>query len=377
MWTLLGALIAAIFIQILARGIKGRDAIGLAVLAAILAIPCGIILSAALGYAALEPSLSGDAARLAELQQTEQGAVNATVFLFSFAGGAVIPALLVLLMKPAKLGQDPQTPAMPTPAPDISGRYTPVEPSVAAPVAVAMPDAKPLRAMHRRPKIPGFEPVIGNGAGEEMLDIEPVYGLVSGIEYQDANGEISRRRISFSAINAEGWIDAYCFERKAPRRFRIDRIRHFYDLDGAQYSPEEYFGMMQNADARLEITESMRPPVWESHWRDMLVLTAMARIDGIMEDSETAMILNVLDTVFDAEGLIIGPAEEKALIQRLRRMKPEPDVALRAAKGLSRKPIALRLHLISAAEKVMKADGISSAKEQTFYTELRQQLDIV
>ena len=293
-----------------------------------------------------------------------------------FAGCAV----LIIGRKTAEV-----PPPQPAAAPRASAPKTrPVgqaerrEPTISGPpVAAYQPPEKPLRAMHKRPKIPGFEPAIGDGQGEETLDIEPIYGLVAGIEYQDANGEISRRRISFSEISDAGVIDAYCFERKAPRRFRIDRLRKFFDLNGHEFTPAEYFAMMKTADARLEITEKMRPPVWQSHWRDILVLSVMARADGVMEDSETATILAALTAVLDSESVTMGPAEERALIARIRRVKAEPEMALRAAKGLSKKPMALRLRLIAAAQSVMDADGVRDADEQRYFAALRHHLDVV
>lgn len=50
-------------------------------------------------------------------------------------------------------------------------------------------------------------------------------GLALFIRYEDGSGEISQRRIRCASFDpGHDALNAYCFEREAPRQFRLDRI---------------------------------------------------------------------------------------------------------------------------------------------------------
>lgn len=64
-----------------------------------------------------------------------------------------------------------------------------------------------------------------NDDAEPAVKTEGGIGLAFYIEYRAADGELSKRRISCKRFEpATNTVLAYCYERRAARRFRVDRI---------------------------------------------------------------------------------------------------------------------------------------------------------
>lgn len=80
---------------------------------------------------------------------------------------------------------------------------------------------------------------------DKLEEIEKVGGLSVIIEYTDSKGATSQRLITcrnLSVRAGKDYINAYCHNRKAPRSFRIDRIKNIFDSKtGECLSPAQAF----------------------------------------------------------------------------------------------------------------------------------------
>lgn len=106
------------------------------------------------------------------------------------------------------------------------------------------------------------------------------------IEYEAANGERTRRRISMRSLkrgNGVIFLNAYCMERRAMRQFRVDRITGMITEDGEILDPAAYFALQGvplrvqteaeafTADCAARALKEMRP--------GLVMLAAVARAD--------------------------------------------------------------------------------------------------
>lgn len=83
--------------------------------------------------------------------------------------------------------------------------------------------------------------------GPPAYEAEPISGYACIIDYVDGFDEESSRRITCHRVERERshfYVAAYCHERSAPRRFRIDRIREVIDLHTGEACADaaEFFG---------------------------------------------------------------------------------------------------------------------------------------
>jgi len=69
------------------------------------------------------------------------------------------------------------------------------------------------------------------------------------IDYADADGQITRRRVKISSISSSRgrtYVNGYCMERKAPRQFRLDRIDCFITEEGECVEPATFISKIKN-----------------------------------------------------------------------------------------------------------------------------------
>jgi hypothetical protein len=85
----------------------------------------------------------------------------------------------------------------------------------------------------------------GTIAVAEPHEDADLWGISIAIEYRDANGMLSRRRITlrrvFHASDGQSCVGCFCHERGAVRTFRFDRIVSVIDADGVVWQPREFF----------------------------------------------------------------------------------------------------------------------------------------
>lgn len=107
------------------------------------------------------------------------------------------------------------------------------------------------------------------------------------IEYEAANGERSRRRVSMRSLKRGAgviYLNAFCMERRAMRQFRLDRITGMITEDGEVIDPAAYFalqGVALRAQTDAEALAARCAARALAEMRPGLVmLAAVARADG-------------------------------------------------------------------------------------------------
>lgn len=244
-----------------------------------------------------------------------------------------------------------------------------------------------------------------------MPDLERVdddlYGITFAIEYVDAKGAATTRRITLRDLYKDGrgltYLDCYCHERKAPRTFRFDRITTVIDADGVVHEPRTFFADELRVD--LEAREPQEPfgrrqevPIVVSAGaaqprktpdrsekpgmaqrraaRDGLrVLAALARSDGAMAPGELAVILDYIKERCSRTGVPVTDADRSALAGYLKRQYPTADVLDECLARLERESVEEQRLLVRSAIALADADGVHHDAEFALLAELQQRLD--
>lgn len=213
-----------------------------------------------------------------------------------------------------------------------------------------------------------------------IIQLDEVY---STIDYVDAQGNGSRRRISMRSISGGSHgpiLKAICHERHALRAFRCDRIECFIDDDGVVTESDDFFREILRIDLDafaslsldepqegapvLQMKEKLRTPI--------SVLVGLAKCDGL-HDAEVAAILNYIeDEVFAPDRYDqfdgITPQDIDKLEPIIRRMRPSRSSLQDRLDRLQEmtEPQLDRFH--RAVRKVVHADGKVSPQEIEAYS---------
>lgn len=217
-------------------------------------------------------------------------------------------------------------------------------------------------------------------------------GLAVAIEYVDAAGNASSRRITVRriSIRADGRItwSALCHERRAVRAFRGDRIQCVIDLDGVIHddamrflSQELGLDLTPPAPGQSEAVAAPQPKArrisagrFGRLARDGLtVLAALARADGLMDDAEVGVMLAYAAAVARAGGQEMPAAEGEKLAKWLRRLRPERDAVTDALGAIAAAAGAGDL-LLRYAVRLMDADGVHHPDEFAFAMDVQDRL---
>lgn len=210
-----------------------------------------------------------------------------------------------------------------------------------------------------------------------------IAGVQFGIEYQDANNQISRRWISATKLKsnygrAKTWqyISGYCYTRKAPRLFSIDGIKAVFDENGEISDPLTYIASLE--PITTEPQENMRPGALQrkAALPGIRLLVAMARADGRKHPSELEVIADYAEDRAFENGIQTSEEDRTALMTYLHNIYPRYETVRRDIVKLQKEPTHLQKLLTNYAIKVMNADGIQHADEFTFMLEIQESLQV-
>jgi len=203
------------------------------------------------------------------------------------------------------------------------------------------------------------------------------------IVYESAAGHDSVRRITVRnlSLNGEGVpvLNAWCHERQALRAFRIDRVREIVTRDGEIIAPParffvETFGMAPE----LAACNGPRPVpltrIRSTFTHHMMVLAHLGRIDGSFNPDEQGIVLDHCLTLARAADKAATEAEEGALRRYLKTLKPKKMFLARAMRELERDPPGRTVALLTAADRVINADGLRHRDEESFFHLLTREL---
>lgn len=180
------------------------------------------------------------------------------------------------------------------------------------------------------------------------------------IQYRDASGNESARRIACKKITGDGVpeiIQAFCFERRALRAFRVDRIVEMICCEtGEIFNPVEHLTTIwRSGPIAVEDTTLTR-------LSQMLVF--MARCDGVHHPLETAAIDDVLCRYalrFDLDDRHLDSARNN--IQK--NQAPDGSDFITSLRHVARHEQASRLSrlVLDGLGSVSDADGVQAERE--------------
>lgn len=208
-----------------------------------------------------------------------------------------------------------------------------------------------------------------------------LWGASFCIEYEDANGNKSFRRILLCHLvrrkTGDVILSAHCLDRNAPRHFWFDRIISIVDEDGEAHHPVTFFENELSVDIKSYLTADSetdahrdtgsdtsdapteKPGVAQRNLcRDGLrFLVAISRSDGDYHPLEIAVILNFIVSESELAGITTNGDDEAALLAFLKRQRPDEKILRKCLSKFAEQSPETRKRLFLAAENVILADG--------------------
>lgn len=240
-------------------------------------------------------------------------------------------------------------------------------------VLVKFPMPEPEVPKNRHIRLVEDEPQTEVEAEEQAESIADSISTAVFISYQNAKGEKSDRRISVKRVsrsaNGDLLIRAYCYERKAIRCFRADRIIEAVDLATGEVLDTraeilECFGVVEKTlpvDPKAATREALT-----KCRHAMNVLVYLARCDGHFHHEEENIVIHYLmDECFDYE------FHDEYLLARVRKLYPDTDAFFDSLDYLeANNPEAID-KLARYAARLVQADGQIAKDEMDFMSELQ------
>lgn len=234
-----------------------------------------------------------------------------------------------------------------------------------------------------------------HGAENRKYDLEPMLVV---IDYRDAGGRASRRRITTRWISVRGgvsYLGAICHERRSHRTFRLDRVEGVIDDDGVVEEPISFFKSVLEGDPgyvllpdRPGVQGKTKAPTGASPYtllrREIMpaitILVAAARSDEVLHPDEVDRIMLYTEREagrLEDEGLVAqcpdlaGFERLGRLILRLRPTIEDVDAAL---DDIAQWPPNRIRRLERALHGVVAADGEITGEEERFVREFSDTL---
>lgn len=182
---------------------------------------------------------------------------------------------------------------------------------------------------------------------------EQLAGVAMAMDYIDAKGAESRRRVVVRSVarSSAGAVVLKCFccERKAPRAFRVDRIRSLWSITTGEVRTDILGALTAFAVITPTTSEllALRPFAPE-----LSLLVHLARADGDFELEERGAIVEFIgDAVSGID------AASRKIADHLARLYPDADMMDDAVAQSASWPEHRRLRLDRHVRAVCDADG--------------------
>jgi hypothetical protein len=221
---------------------------------------------------------------------------------------------------------------------------------------------------------PGFVPVICQEAddeheGHEALEDSDLFGQSFGMIYQAASGEQTQRRVTVRALcqSLDGhlFVRGFCWERKEPRSFRVDRIKTLYRISTGEIIPSanaffrSYLKPLSEVDVTKLLLHETQP--------GLRALLFLSRCDGECLEEREAMRWYVEKRAKDSK------FNWEPFSDFLDHQHPDPHLALRGLTTIGKDKAHTKC-LLTAAGQLVAADGEITLQETEALTELRDAL---
>lgn len=204
-------------------------------------------------------------------------------------------------------------------------------------------------------------------------EIEDEISSAVFISYKNSKNEISNRRITIKTVkrssNGDIVIGAYCFERKALRTFRADRIIEAIDIETGEVLDNqekifEAFGILEKENISILFTPTIE--ALKKYRHQLNVLIYLARCDGHFHYAEEEIIVHYLmDVCFDCN------FNDEYLLKRLRRYYPDGETFYNSLDYLQNKAIPELDKVARYSAQLIQADGEITKVETNFMTEIQ------
>jgi hypothetical protein len=247
---------------------------------------------------------------------------------------------------------------------------------------------------------PDLAPLVPLTDPPELLDVAPGRTLFEAdgqtflIEYQAADGEISRRMVSVQSIgliaDSQPYLTCHCHVRNAPRHFRLDRIVRVADLNGTLHVPPgdflaEVLGMpveMAATAGRVSdrdhgVDRELKTRQWYSVRATIApsaqILCALSHSDGLMSKIEIDVAIDYMKTI--APQLADGTVDPDRARLYIRSLRPTVDSLTRALEGFRTSgDTKAAVSLIYAGKRLIQADGVLEAGEVDLLNTISREL---
>lgn len=224
------------------------------------------------------------------------------------------------------------------------------------------------------------------------FDLEPMF-LV--IDYRDAAGRFSRRRVTTRWLEKRGkdcYVGAICHERRAHRKFRLDRIEGVIDADGIVEKASSFFDSIIADDEGYEVAkparrtpQSVSRPTASAYTllrREikpaLVILSAAARADDFLHIEEIDRMMLFTETEAEhlvEEGVIAECPDIDGfykLGRLITRLRPTRDELYDALDTIATWPGDRTGRLMKSLVSVVEADGIIVRSEFDFVREISE-----
>lgn len=212
----------------------------------------------------------------------------------------------------------------------------------------------------------------------EPIEIGYAEGQTFGIEYENAKGEFSQRKITVRDI-AMGTtcplLRGYCHKTKMFKAFRTDRISTIFDMDGELFEVDIFLN--ENLGIPLEVlkgeynTRSNALRTSGNHKAELssliknqaTLLNALAMADGIICENEIDVIIRYSVSYIERTGIFLSDNEIIYLQKYLKRLRPSQKNVLDSLENIYVFPLDDKQRFLQSCMDVVKADNKISPSE--------------
>jgi hypothetical protein len=204
-------------------------------------------------------------------------------------------------------------------------------------------------------------------ARSEHFEESDIVGQSFLLEYEDATGAVSKRRITVRGLTATSdghlCVTAMCWERNAIRSFRTDRMLSLAHVTTGELISDplrffaDYARDILPSDSTTEILKIARP--------GMRALLFLARCDGSVHPAELDVIRKYVDEI------AAGRAYDWHIaLEFLKKQHPDRSLAKTSLKCMWHKPDEAG-RLLRACANLVRADGIVVDAETASFDRIR------
>jgi len=226
----------------------------------------------------------------------------------------------------------------------------------------------------------------------------PDLSIALGIDYVDAAGAFTRRRLSLTNLDRE-YLEAWCHERRAYRTFRRDRVHQLWDartgeiltsfseLEERVEAHRQMLSAARDAEQRMHraqaearakdaehgrqvaANERLLAEAWRRCGEGAVVLIFLARSDGALHHAEATIIRQYLDARCGRYKSLAAMSADlrDRLRHRVMELWPNPDRATAAIAVLTaERQGAHRRQVAELAMALIEADGVVHNAEKDF-----------